>query len=533
MESKQSGNQIDRSSGNSLKMADVFDVEAILEEKASKSSKPAEEAPHDSRKSDRRSSRDRKRDSRDRDRRRDDSRERSRRRRSPSDSRDGRRRGDDSRSRTRDRDRDRSRERDRDRDRERDRPRDKDRETAAGRDRSSVDRNRRGETEKRSSPVVVDRDEQRKQREIDDLTKDQRTIFVGQLTKKVGERDLERFFEQIGHVRSVIMLRDKHSGAHKGFAYVEMADLDKIPDCLLFNNVVPDFQKFPILVKASEAEKNFLAKKDPFSIKNIDDPNYDPETRIYLGNIHVGLDENALKQVLDQFGPTESIKIHRDNLGNSKGFAFVKYASAQSAQMAMKTLGGLELAGRPLKVGPVTDHRAQVAAGYTGAPMINSFGADASGNWKLDADEGGAGMSLNSQSRQMLMAKLGEKAGIEVPQIPMAPMAMNNNNNNMIPPVDGMPSNCFMVVNLFDPATESAPGWDEDIREDVTEECRRFGPVDICKVETRKPGGIVLVRMQTIESASSAANALHGRFFAGRQIVATFLDHPTFLELLH
>lgn len=37
----------------------------------------------------------------------------------------------------------------------------------------------------------------------------------------------------------------------------------------------------------------------------------------------------------------------------------------------------------------------------------------ASGNWKLDADDGGgAGLALNSHSRVMLMAKLGETAGL-------------------------------------------------------------------------------------------------------------------------
>jgi RNA recognition motif-containing protein len=89
----------------------------------------------------------------------------------------------------------------------------------------------------------------RKQREIDDLTKDQRTILVGQLTMKANEGDLRRFFGQIGKVNNIIMIRDKHTGRHKGIGYVEMADLEDIPNCLLFNNCVPDFQKFPILGK--------------------------------------------------------------------------------------------------------------------------------------------------------------------------------------------------------------------------------------------------------------------------------------------
>ena len=57
---------------------------------------------------------------------------------------------------------------------------------------------------------------------IDDLTKDQRTILVGQLTMKVNESNLRDFFKQIGHVNSVIMIRDKNTGRHKGIGYVEM-----------------------------------------------------------------------------------------------------------------------------------------------------------------------------------------------------------------------------------------------------------------------------------------------------------------------
>jgi len=39
-------------------------------------------------------------------------------------------------------------------------------------------------------------------------------------------------------VRSVVMIRDKATNRHKGFAYVEMADLDVIPAVLLMNQQV-------------------------------------------------------------------------------------------------------------------------------------------------------------------------------------------------------------------------------------------------------------------------------------------------------
>ena len=81
---------------------------------------------------------------------------------------------------------------------------------------------------------------EKQKKEIDNLTKDQRTVFVSQLTMKVTEKHLRDFFGQIGKVNDIIMIRDKYTGRHKGFAYVEMAELEKIPTCLMINGVVPD-----------------------------------------------------------------------------------------------------------------------------------------------------------------------------------------------------------------------------------------------------------------------------------------------------
>jgi len=63
------------------------------------------------------------------------------------------------------------------------------------------------------------------------LTKDQRTVFVGQLTMKANEPSLRNFFSQIGTVNNIIMIRDKITGRHKGIAYVEMGSLEDIPNC--------------------------------------------------------------------------------------------------------------------------------------------------------------------------------------------------------------------------------------------------------------------------------------------------------------
>lgn len=43
-----------------------------------------------------------------------------------------------------------------------------------------------------------------------------------------------------------------------------MKSLEAVPVVLQLNDRVPDFQKFPVMVKASEAEKNYLAKQARF-----------------------------------------------------------------------------------------------------------------------------------------------------------------------------------------------------------------------------------------------------------------------------
>lgn len=333
------------------------------------------------------------------------------------------------------------------------------------------------------------------------------------------------------------MIRDKHSGKHKGFAYVEMGDLDDIPNCLLFNNVVPDFQKFAILVKPSEAEKNFVARKDPVVIK---DPKAGPDCRVYIGNIHISVTDAALKSILDQFGPTESIVLHRDDQGNSKGFAFARFIKPESAQLALQNLGGLELAGRPLKVGPVTDGMSNT--GLKPQPMtssMDSFGQSATANWKLDDDDGATGMQLNSQSRVMLMAKLGQAAGLTMPtpmmppSMTMPPLAVNvPKAPQVVPPIAGSPSCYFVMKNMFSLMEETSVGWDVEIREDVTEECGKFGQVLKCYVEKRREGGMVYLQLGSVEGAVRAAQSLQGRFFAGRMVTVTYLDAAQFNSLI-
>ena len=80
------------------------------------------------------------------------------------------------------------------------------------------------------------------------------------------------------------------------------------------------------------------------------------------------------------------------------------------------------------------------------------------------------------------------------------------------------------MKNVFVLEEETEKHWAEDIEEDVTIECQKFGAVLHCHVEKTRPGGLVYMRFPTAQAASAAANSLNGRWFAGRMITVTFIN---------
>lgn len=70
----------------------------------------------------------------------------------------------------------------------------------------------------------------------------------------------------------------------------------------------------------------------------------------------------------------------------------------------------------------------------------------------------------------------------------------------------------FLCVFL----SETNPNWDQEIRDDVIEECNKHGGVLHVFVDKASPQGNVYVKCPTINTAVAAVNSLHGRWFAGK-----------------
>ena len=72
---------------------------------------------------------------------------------------------------------------------------------------------------------------------------------------------------------------------------------------------------------------------------------------IYCGNLSYDVNESELRQVFEEYGTVDSVKIIIDRYTNrSKGFGFIEMNDDEEAKAAISGLNGTELDGRAMKV---------------------------------------------------------------------------------------------------------------------------------------------------------------------------------------
>ncbi|XP_065364241.1 splicing factor 3B subunit 4 [Calliphora vicina] len=161
------------------------------------------------------------------------------------------------------------------------------------------------------------------------------TIYVGGLDDKVSETLLWELFVQAGPVVNVHMPKDRVTQMHQGYGFVEFLSEDDADYAIKIMNMIKLYGK-PIRVnKASAHQKNL-----------------DVGANIFIGNLDPEVDEKLLYDTFSAFGVIlQTPKIMRDpETGNSKGFAFINFASFEASDAAMDAMNGQYLCNRPISV---------------------------------------------------------------------------------------------------------------------------------------------------------------------------------------
>ncbi|KAJ1345950.1 Spliceosome-associated protein 49 [Parelaphostrongylus tenuis] len=147
------------------------------------------------------------------------------------------------------------------------------------------------------------------------------TIYVGALDEKVTENVLWELMVQAGPVTSVNMPKDRVTANHQGFGFVEFMGEENADYTIKILNMIKLFGK-PIKVNIASAHEK----------------NMDVGANIFVGNLDSEVDEKLLYDTFSAFGVILQVpKIMRDpETGNSKGFAFINFASFEASDMLWK-----------------------------------------------------------------------------------------------------------------------------------------------------------------------------------------------------
>jgi len=79
---------------------------------------------------------------------------------------------------------------------------------------------------------------------------------------------------------------------------------------------------------------------------------------IYIGNINYEATEEDLKNLFQQFGTVDSVKVIVDRYTNqSKGFGFIEMPNDSDAETALSALNNTEFMGRTIKVNKARERR--------------------------------------------------------------------------------------------------------------------------------------------------------------------------------
>ena len=155
-------------------------------------------------------------------------------------------------------------------------------------------------------------------------------------------------------------------------------------------------------------------------------------------------------------------------------------------------------------------------------------------------------MQMTSHSRTALMRKLAGGSGADfvdqsakttkketqpTPAAAATPAMDYIPHRSDAPPIQGSESFCFVMKNMFDPATETGQDWHIEIQEDVESECSKYGRVLHSYVEKDKSGGLVYVLFDNSKSAVRAVHQMHGRWFNKKQITVRYLASQEYVGM--
>jgi len=266
------------------------------------------------------------------------------------------------------------------------------------------------------------------------------------------------------------------------------------------------------------------------------------KSKVYVGSLACCVTQVQLHALFSQFGLLDKVLLQTDPFTEiSRGFAFLTYKDPKDANLAIQTMSGQILAGRPLKTGWAS-HQASAE----GVIKSDEFPEDANlkiqnANAALRQLTGASFVTTTSQVDRLAQhsflavgsaGALGIMPSTQLASVADAEVAPNTDAamTGAKPAIAdaaiiiGSESKHILVHNMFDKEEETEHDWKDNIKLDFEEECAQHGTISQVLVMSNDTGGKLYASYDTVESAMRCAKNLAGRWFDKRQLRVEFVN---------
>lgn len=161
------------------------------------------------------------------------------------------------------------------------------------------------------------------------------SLYAGDLNPDVTEGFLFELFNRVGPVASIRVCRDTVTRRSLGYAYVNfhnVEDAERALDTMNFTEI----KGRPCRIMWSQ--------RDPTLRKS-------GVGNVFIKNLAPTVDNKGLFDVFSVFGNILSCKVATDENGNSKGYGYVHFETAEAAQEAIQKINGMLLDDQEVVIG--------------------------------------------------------------------------------------------------------------------------------------------------------------------------------------
>lgn len=353
-----------------------------------------------------------------------------------------------------------------------------------------------------------------------------RRLYVGNLGNECDEKTICAFFNaRMAEMGFATDVGDPAMNAQvnmdKGYAFVEFRSVNEATRAMSFDGIVFRGQSLKIRRPKDYVGPDMQPSHLQVHVPGVISTNVpDSMNKIFVGGLPTYLDEEQIVELLKAFGELRSFNLVRDaTTGTSKGFAFCEYVDPTLTDVACQGLNDMDVGDRKLVV-----QRASVGQGGSG-PLPP-------GQHHHHGGRSGAGTSG-----------------------PDSVLLVNTSSGA------GEPTRAMTLLNMVTPQELLNDEEYTDIVEDVREECQKFGRVVDVRIprpharskgsaaaswkqqradaaavaeggsavaDEREGVGRVYVRYEAVEECKKAIEAIAGRQFAGRVVIAAFVSEENF-----